>query len=152
MVLPGLQTLLERRSRDVHLRQSVPRTLGLRGPHEECLDPIPVERPAFVPGEKAVDRAAQIRRLHRELDRHAGDRISRAQQADIIRLLLTGCRKSEIVTMRWQDVDADTLNLTDAKTGPRRVFLNAPARAILKRQPRTGSAYVFPSPWNPECC
>ncbi len=151
MVLPGLQTLLERRSRDVHLRQSVPRTLGLRGPHEECLDPIPVERPAFVPGEKAVDRAAQIRRLHRELDRHAGDRISRAQQADIIRLLLlTGCRKSEIVTLRWQDVDGDALNLVDAKTGPRQVLLNAPARAILERQPRSGSAFVFPSSLNPD--
>ena len=89
----------------------------------------------------------EIGRLHRELDRHAGVRTSRAQQADIIRLLLlTGCRKSEIVTMRWQDVDGDTLNLIDAKTGPRQVLLNAPARAILERQPRSGSAFVFPSP------
>ena len=88
--------------------------------------------------------------LHRALDRYAGARPSRARQADIIRLLLlTGCRKSEIVTLRWQDVDGDTLNLTDAKTGPRRVFLNAPARAILERQPRTGCAYVFPSPTDP---
>lgn len=62
--------------------------------------------------------------------------------------MLTGCRKSEVMTLRWQDVDGDALNLVDAKTGPRRVFLNAPARAILKRQPRTGSAYVFPSPSN----
>ena len=88
--------------------------------------------------------------LHCALDRYAGTRPSRARQADIIRLLLlTGCRKSEIVTLRWQDVDGDTLNLTDAKTGPRRVFLNAPARAILERQPRTGCAYVFPSPTDP---
>ena len=36
----------------------------------------------------------------------------------------------------------------DAKTGPRRVFLNAPARAILERQPQSESAYVFPSPKN----
>ncbi len=89
--------------------------------------------------------------LHRALDRYAGARPSRARQADIIRLLLlTGCRKSEIVNLRWQDVDGDTLNLTDAKTGPRRVFLNAPARAILERQPRTGCAYVFPSPTDPK--
>ena len=92
----------------------------------------------------------EVHRLHRVLDRYAGARPSRAQQADIIRLLLlTGCRKSEIVTMRWQDVDADTLNLADAKTGPRQVFLNAPARAILERQPRSGSAFVFPSPFDP---
>ena len=89
----------------------------------------------------------EIRRLHHELDCLARSRSSRAQQADIIRLLLlTGCRKSEIVTLRWQDVDGDTLKLADAKTGPRRVFLNSPARAILERQPRSGSAYVFPSP------
>ena len=92
----------------------------------------------------------EIRRLRRALDRHAGGRPSRARQADIIRLLLlTGCRKSEIRTLRWRDVDADTLNLADAKTGPRRVFLNAPARAILERQPRSGSALVFPSPLDP---
>ncbi len=63
--------------------------------------------------------------------------------------MLTDCRKSEIRTLRWQDVDGDTFNLTDAKSGPRRVFLNAPARAILERQPRSGSAYVFPSPRDP---
>ena len=92
----------------------------------------------------------EMHRLHRALDRHAGTRPSRARQADIIRLLLlTGCRKSEIITLRWQDVDGDTLNLVDAKTGPRRVFLNAPARAILERQPRAESRVVFPSPKNP---
>ena len=89
----------------------------------------------------------EIGRLHRELDRFTSARPSRARQADIIRLLLlTGCRKSEVVTMRWQDMDGDTLNLIDAKTGPRQVLLNAPARAILERQPRSGSAFVFPSP------
>ena len=92
----------------------------------------------------------EIQRLHRALDRFADTQASRTQQADIIRLLLlTGCRKSEIVTLRWQDVDGDMLNLADAKSGPRRVFLNAPARAILEGQPRSGSAYVFPSLSNP---
>ena len=43
----------------------------------------------------------------------------------------------------------DTLNLVDAKSGPRRVFLNAQARAILARQQRSGSAWVFPSPLDP---
>ena len=92
----------------------------------------------------------EVRRLHRALDRRAGARPSCARQADIIRLLLlTGCRRSEILTLRWQDVDGNTLSLGDAKTGPRRVFLNAPARAILKRQPRSGCVYVFPSSKNP---
>ena len=89
----------------------------------------------------------EIRRLHRELDRRVAARPSYARQADIIRLLLlTGCRRGEIVSLRWKDVDRNTLNLADAKAGPRRVFLNAQAQAILERQPRAGSAWVFPSP------
>ena len=89
----------------------------------------------------------EISRLHRVLDRYGRARPSRVQQADVIRLLLlTGCRRSEILTLRWQDIDGDAFKLADAKTGPRRVFLNAPARAILERQPRFGSAYIFPSP------
>ena len=92
----------------------------------------------------------EVRRLHHELDDHGSARPSRARQADIIRLLLlTGCRRSEILTLRWQDIGGDTLNLVDAKTGPRQVFLSAPARAILERRPRSGSAYVFPSPLDP---
>ena len=48
----------------------------------------------------------EVRRLHRALDRCGGARPSRARQADIIRLLLlTGCRRGEILTLRWQDVD-----------------------------------------------
>ena len=92
----------------------------------------------------------EVRRLHRALDRLTGARPSRARQADIIRLLLlTGCRKSEIRTLRWQDEDGDAINLVDAKAGSRRVILNAPARASLERQPRTGYAHVFPSPADP---
>ena len=88
----------------------------------------------------------EVGQLHRALDRLTGARPSRARQADAIRLLLlTGCRKSEILTLRWQNVDGNTLNLTDAKTGPRRVFLNSQARAVLERQPRSESAYVFPA-------
>ena len=76
---------------------------------------------------------------------------SRRRQADIIRLLLlTGCRKGEIVTLRWREVEGDTLNLADSKTGPRKVFLNTPARAVIERQPRTDSPFVFPSPRDPE--
>ena len=93
----------------------------------------------------------EIRRLHCVLDRYGHVRPSRVQQADVIRfLLLTGCRRNEILTLRWHDVEGDALSLGDGKTGPRRVFLNAPARAILERQPRSMSAYVFPSPLDPE--
>ena len=87
----------------------------------------------------------------RILDGYASSRASRRRQADIIRLLLlTGCRKGEIVNLRWREVEGDTLNLGDGKTGPRKVFLNTSARAVIERQPRTDSPFVFPSPRDPE--
>ena len=47
------------------------------------------------------------------------------------------------MSLRWREVEGDTLNLADSKTGPRKVFLNAPARAVIERQPRTDSPFVF---------
>ena len=90
----------------------------------------------------------EIARLHEVLD--AQTRSGNRQQADIIRLLLlTGCRKSEITGLRWAEVHQDMLALADSKTGPRTVPLGSQARAILDRQPRTGSPFAFPSPHDP---
>ena len=90
----------------------------------------------------------EIDRLHRVLDRQT--RGSDRQQADIIRLLLlTGCRRGEIVGLRWSEVRDDMLALVDSKTGPRTVPLNGRARQILARQPRGESPFVFPSPRDP---
>ena len=90
----------------------------------------------------------EIARLHEVLDRQT--RKSDRQQADIIRLLLlTGCRRSEIVNLRWSEVQDDMLALADSKTGPRKVPLNSKARRILERQPRSDSPFVFPSPFDP---
>ena len=72
------------------------------------------------------------------------------QQADIIRLLLlTGCRKGEIVQLRWSEVDDGRLILQESKTGRRTVPLSTKARAVLERQPRGTSPFVFPSPRDP---
>jgi len=89
-------------------------------------------------------------RLHAELDRMVAERPTRAAQADVIRMLYyTGCRFSEIRKLKWCEVDADTLNLADSKTGPRKVYLNSEARQIIERQSRAGSDYVFPSRSDP---
>ena len=95
----------------------------------------------------------ELERLHHTLDRHDREpphRVSRRQQIDIIRLLLlTGCRKSEIVRLRTDEVSGDCLHLGDSKTGPRTVFLNEEARAIIDRRITGNSAFLFPSPRDP---
>ena len=90
----------------------------------------------------------EIARLYRALDRQTGK--DQRQQADIVRLLLlTGCRRGEIVQLRWSELRDDTLMLEESKTGPRSVPLNSQARRILDRQPRNGSPFVFPAPHDP---
>ena len=90
----------------------------------------------------------EVERLHRVLDRQT--RRERREQADAIRLLLlTGCRRSEILTLRWSQVDHDRLVLADGKTGPRIVPLNSQARRVLEGRPRGDSPFVFPSPRDP---
>ena len=93
----------------------------------------------------------EIGRLHEVLDGYEPRRPSCKPQVDIIRLLLlTGCRKSEVLNLRWREVGNDTLELADSKTGPRQVLLSPDARAVIERQPRSGSPWVFPSPLTPD--
>jgi len=64
-----------------------------------------------------------------------------------IRLLVfTGCRLSEVLTMRWEYVDCERgcLWLPESKTGAKVVHLNAPALAVLKGIKREdGSPWVI---------
>ena len=65
-----------------------------------------------------------------------------------IRLLaLTGCRRGEIMTLKWENVDFDRrcLRLSDSKTGPKIVPLGSAAIKLLEEFPRSGSnPYVLP--------
>ena len=61
-------------------------------------------------------------------------------------LLLTGCRRSEILNLRWEHVDFEhqCLRLPDSKTGAKIVYLNAPALALLRELHRIeNNPYVF---------
>lgn len=61
-------------------------------------------------------------------------------------LLLTGCRKNELLTLQWVHVDLDRAHafLPDSKTGRKPVYLNAPAFKIMSRLPRVeGNPYVI---------
>ena len=59
-------------------------------------------------------------------------------------LLLTGCRKSEVLTLRWSDYREGHLFLRDSKTGPRTVWLSGAARKVIEGIPRT-RAWIFPA-------
>ena len=64
-----------------------------------------------------------------------------------IRLLaLTGCRRSEVLNLRWRDIGGDALNLADSKTGPRAVPLGKTARAHIETLPgdRKPKEFLFP--------
>ena len=63
-------------------------------------------------------------------------------------LMLTGCRKGEILTLRWDDVDrtARELRLRDTKSGPRMVPLTPAVEKVLDGIPRSeGNPWVIPS-------
>ena len=85
----------------------------------------------------------ELRRLSRTLSARSGQ--YPRQVAAVRLLLLTGCRKSEILTLRWSDYRDGHLFLRDSKTGPRTVWLSDPARKILDSLGRTGR-WVFPRP------
>ncbi len=65
-----------------------------------------------------------------------------------IRLLaLTGCRRSEVLDLRWRDIGKDAISLRDSKTGPRAAPLGEAARAHVAALPgaRDPDAFLFPS-------
>ena len=91
---------------------------------------------------------SEFRRLGSTLIEMEAERSLPIHAAAAIRLLmLTGCRKSEIVALRWQQVDleAGELRLVDTKTGPRLVPLSPPVRRLLLDLPRVrGNPWVIP--------
>ena len=83
----------------------------------------------------------EIRHLATTLSAHEAEKP--LQVAAVRLLLLTGCRKGEIVTLRWSDYREGHLFLRDSKTGPKTVWLSSAAREVLDRIPRT-STWIFP--------
>ncbi len=59
-------------------------------------------------------------------------------------LMLTGCRRNEIVELEWKNVDlaAGELKLADSKTGARLVPLSLAAERVLEELPR-----IEGNPW-----
>ncbi len=90
----------------------------------------------------------EFRRLGRVLDEAERCKgVSVHAVAAIRLLLLTGCRKGEILNLRWDQVDleANELRIPETKTGPRRISLSPEAAAVLCGTPRRGgNPFVIP--------
>ena len=91
---------------------------------------------------------AEFQRLGRTLDEMEGESHLSPHAAAALRLLmLTGCRRNEILTLRWEDVrlEAQELQLSDSKTGPRTVSLSPEAVQVLASIERLpGHPWVIP--------
>ena len=90
----------------------------------------------------------ELYRLGQALDAAPGERLASTHAAAAIRLLvLTGCRRNEILGLRWEDLDfkAGEMRLADSKTGARVVPLPPAAAEVLDGLSRAPSnPWVFP--------
>jgi integrase len=88
---------------------------------------------------------AELARLADTLTVREGEhRLSRTATAAIRLLLLSGCRKAEILSLRWDwvDIERGVLRLPDSKTGAKVVPLAAAAVKLLAELPRSGDHVV----------
>lgn len=91
----------------------------------------------------------EARNLLATLDNLEACKLIPSSHAAILRVLMfTGARKTEILGLRWAEVDFERRQVRlprhRSKTGERTIVLNAPAVAELARLPQV-SPFVFPS-------
>ena len=84
----------------------------------------------------------EMRRLSEVLRRHAAE--LPLPTAFVWLLVLTGCRRGEILNLKWSYYREGNIFLPDSKTGPRTVWLSSAARRVLAGLPRR-SGWVFPA-------
>lgn len=91
---------------------------------------------------------AEIGRLGDALSKLEADGENPTVFAAIRLLLLTGCRRGEIIRLerKWVDFERRCIRLPDSKTGAKTVPLGDPAVDLLQSSPVVeGSEFVFPA-------
>ncbi len=94
-----------------------------------------------------VQTDKEVTHLAETLTAMENEALVNGTMAAAIRLLmLTGARKSEILSLKWDYIDWDRslLRLPDSKSGAKVVPLAAPALEILASLPRKSEEWVFP--------
>ena len=99
---------------------------------------------------QCVLSVAEMKRLGRLLE--AAAKANPLEVAILRLIILTGCRKSEIMTLRWRDYRGGHLHLIDSKTGPKMVFLSPQARTVLDGIKGRRSGFIFPTPKGKPYC
>jgi integrase len=95
------------------------------------------------PAKERFLSGAEYRRLGRALSEHEADQPDAV--AAVRLLMFTGARVSEVLTLRWDDVQSPRLRLPDSKTGPKFVYLNSQAEGVLSElRARRAGELVFP--------
>lgn len=90
----------------------------------------------------SLDEIKHLGNVLREMEM---ERLVMPSAALAVRLLLyTGCRLSEIMTLKWEYVDLEgaALHLPDSKTGAKTVYLGRPAVELLEKAPA-----IVGNPW-----
>lgn len=87
----------------------------------------------------------ELQRLGKTLDELEAAGTESLPAINAIRLLvLTGCRLSEIQTLKWDYISGDRITLPDTKTGERTIPLTDQAKAVLEAIERKGdNPYVI---------
>ena len=81
------------------------------------------------------------------VDLEQSQKISPIMAAALRVLMLTGARKTEILSLKWSylDLEVGLAKLPDSKTGFKVIQLPAPAVEVIKSLPKLNDEYVFPS-------
>lgn len=89
--------------------------------------------------------AEELARLGQTLTEIEAESAETPSAIAAVRLLaLTGCRLSEVLTLKWEYIDGETIRLPISKTGRRPVYLGAAARKILDQiEKLPGNPYVI---------